>query len=1228
MRFWKVIPMPKSMCLMPRAFTKTELTRQVVNKQLMKVMKLTCLFLTIVLLQVHATGSAQSVSISGKQIPLKNVLAAIKKQTGYAIFARAELIENAKPVTINVVNKPIAFVLNEALKGQQISFQIINRNIILSEISDAVPQEKKPTGFGEGAEAMTFLLKGRVTGVNNAPLEGATVQITESQRYTNSGKDGSFILPVSEGELLLTTFVGYTDKYIRITSAMRTANYLQEVNMTAASTTLADVTVVFTGYQQLNKESASGSFAKPNMQVFKERTSSMDVMSRLDGLIPGLSVMPGTNGMVTTGQYGAGGTSRSALIRGTSSVFLNSNPLYVLNGIPVKDISSINPDDIADITVLKDAVASSIWGARAGNGVIVINTKSGSRNTSLSVGYSGFVNFQGKPDLEYGKMMSSEQYIQTAQELFNPTQFPWFTLSYGMIAPHEKILYDQQRGLISNEQAAKSLDSLALINNMGQIKDLWYRNALTTNHTVSVSGGGNLYSFYGSMAYTNIKDSRPDNRNQTFRMTLNQDLNFNSRLKVSLKTFLAKATRKSYENISIEDKFLPYQLFKDEAGNDLKMNFLQGWSDAVRADYQQRSRINLDYSPWEERKQTYRDYNALTVNVTGDVNLKIYKGLAFQGTYGYQVNPGDQSNYAGFGSYSTRLNALRFTVAPTANSTPIYYLPVTGGTYNINNFDQRTWTVRNQLIYNSVIRNGEDRINVQLGQEAREDVVMFNGKKLFGYNPDLLSFELVDLKTLAAGIFSITGRSVMDENTSPAAEERNRFNSLFALFNYTFKSKYSLDASWRRDQSNVIGSDKSSQNKPVWSVGGKWELGKESFMRRFGWINSAALRATYGITGNAPNSGGSSYFDVLSRETIYNTVVGPGAVVNTAANRKRDWESTKNYNIGLDFSVLKSRLNAGIDVYWRNTTGLLGLISTNPFSGFSRVNGNIGKITNKGVEVMLQSVNIRSRNFEWMSSLTFSYNYNRLKSYNVSLAYLDNTPTGKVMANQYFEGYAMNPLFGYRYGGLDSMGDPLLRLSDNTVSKEANAATIDDIIYGGTQTPRYNGGLMNVFKYRQFSLQVNTIYNLGHVMRKDINTLYNGRITANQAQFTGNISTYFLDRWKTPGDEAFTDVPRYMAGESPLLTTRKLEYYTLADRNIVSASYVKVRDITLSYTLPKSWLQRVKMNSANLFVQATNFMVWKANDNDIDPEFHNLYDGTRQIPPYKHSYSIGTNVSF
>lgn len=1196
--------------------------------QMLLVMKLTFFLLTVFFLQLHASVMSQTVSFSGRNISIKEAFAAIKKQTGYTVFAQAELIGKAKPVTVEAHNMSLTRFIELLLKDQKITYRLVNKSIILSDVTSG---NDTTTIQPEDQQETLFLLHGAITDPRGLPMDGATVRVPETQRSTLTNADGIFILPVAVGESIRVSYVGYENRDIKITAPMKgSPNFELKIGMTPANTTLMGATVLSTGYQQLSKERAAGAFAKPDMEVFSKRTGTLDVMNRLEGLVPGLSVTPGPNGEQATGQFGARGSTQQATIRGKGSITLSTNPLYVLNGLPVEDVSAVNPDDIADITVLKDAVAASIWGARAANGVIVINTKSGNRNTPVRVKYSGFVNFVGKPDFSYGKWLSSREYIQQARDLFDPVQYPYQTLSYGVIAPHEQIMYDQFRGLISADQASQQLDSLAAIDNKGQIKDIWYRNAVTTNHTVSVSAGTAAYSFYGSLSYANVQTNRPDDKNRTYRFTLNQDFNVNKNLKISIKSAFAENTSRTNNNIAIEDQFLPYQLFKDAQGRSLNMNYLQGWSDVIRADYQARSRINLDYNPLAERMAGYSDQNRRTFNVTGDASLKIWKGLSFLGTYGYQVAPGTGKEYRDFDVYTVRNEALTFTVAPTINSTPVYYLPVTGGTYTVQNNDLRTWTSRNQLVYNGTLRQGADRINIQIGQEAREEVATTISNKVYGYNQSLLSSELVDFQTLSKGIFNTvtSGRSVLGSLPYFEIEQRTRFSSLFMLLNYTINNKYSIDGSLRRDQSNVFGSDKSSQNRPTWSIGGRWDIGKEPFMEKLTWLDKAGIRATYGITGNAPTAGGASFYDIITRETGNLSNIGAGAAINSPANRKLNWERTQNTNIGIDLTVLNSRLTAGVDLYWRSTTDLLGLVSLNPFSGFRTATGNIGDLRNRGIELMLQSVNVRAGKFEWTSNLTFSYNKNKLVSYATALSFLSNGPDAKAATSNYFVGYSMSPLFAYRYAGLDNSGDPQIYLKDGTISKSPAAATMDDIVYQGTQTPVFNGGLTNNFRYKNYSLAVNMIYNMGHVMRKDINTVYNSRITARQGSFTGNLNAYFPDRWKQPGDESFTDIPRYIAGEFPLLSNRKLEYYTLADRNVVSASYIKIRDITFSYDLPGTMLQRAGISSVNLYLQATNFMVWKANDFDIDPEYHLLYNGTRQLPPFKHTYSFGANIMF
>jgi TonB-linked SusC/RagA family outer membrane protein len=1189
------------------------------------VMKLTVFLLTVVLLQVNATGRAQTVSISGKAMPLKQVLESVKKQSGYAVFGNADLINGAKPVTIDARDMALTGFLDMVFRDQQITYQIINKNIVLSR---AAPQV---TRMPEVVDAdPVFLLKGRVQADDGKPLEGATVREPTSQRMTYTGKDGSFVLPVSPGSIIIVSFVGFASRELTIEQAMSTAAEGLLIKMQRSNVALADVTIISTGYQRLSKERATGSFSKPDMQVFKDRAGTMDITARLEGLVPGLAVTAGPLGTVNASRL-APGASQKALIRGTSSVSLNTNPLYVLNGMPVANISAISPDDIEDITVLKDAVASAIWGARAANGVIVINTKSGKKNQPMKVSYSGFVNFQGKPDFDYMPALSSRQYIETARSLFNASQWPYASLAYNLIAPHEQILYDQASGLISAEQANRRLDSLSAIDNKGQIRDLWYRPAITNNHTISVSGGSNRYTYYGSLSYTNVRDNRPENKNQQFRLNFNQDYTLNDALKVSVRTGITQLNARTANNIAVNNQFIPYQLFRNETGNGLNMNWLQGYSSALRADYQTRSRINLDFNPWNERNAASAVTNQLTVNVTGDVNLRIYKGLSFAGTYGYQTSPGSNRNMQDHEMYVVRKEIADFTVAPTAGSTPVYYIPATGSKLAISNFNQRAWTSRNQLVYSSTMRNGQDRLNVQVGQEAREDLLVQDANLLYGYDEETNQSIPLDNQLLANGIFNTvtSGRIQYNQQTTTVYEERARFESLFALLNYTFNNKYSLDASWRRDRSNMVGSDKSSQNKPIWSIGGKWDIGKEAFMANIQWLNSAALRATYGITGNAPAPGGATYYDLLRTDAGFGAPAGAGANVNIPANRKLNWESTKNYNLGADITMLDARVTVSMDLYWKKTSGLLGLAALDPLTGFRTTTNNLGEMKNRGVEVALQTVNIRRKDFEWTTSLNFSYNKNNLSAFTTALDYLSNSAADKAAYLQYYPLYAMMPVFGYRYGGLDASGDPLLLLENGTTTKTPTAATVNDVVYKGSQIPAYTGAFMNRFRYRSFSLNVNTVYNLGHVMRRDINTLYNGRITGTQASFVkGNLHPDFIKRWQQAGDEATTDIPRYIPGEVPFFSTRNIDYYLYADRNIVSASYIKVRDITLSYNLPQSWLQLAKLGGVSIYAQATNFMIWKANDLDIDPEYINLSTGERVMPSSRHSYTFGANVSF
>jgi TonB-linked SusC/RagA family outer membrane protein len=1048
--------------------------------------------------------------------------------------------------------------------------------------------------------------------------------------------NGEFQLrQVPEEAELYISHIGYETLQLKLDKRKELS-----IRLSLKTDELKDVKVSYsTGYQVLSSERATGSFGKPDMQVYQQRSGSMDVVSRLDGLVPGVSVVQPSSGVTTAGGLATSTNQGSAFIRGTSSVNLSTGPLYVVNGVAVPDFNSINIDDIADITVLKDAAAAAIWGARAANGVIVITTKEGARGQKIRFNYSTFFNQQGRPDLKYYRQLNSRQYIQAARETFDPVDFPWGTLYNQSIAPHEQILYDQYRGLISAGQAADRLDSLASIDNSQQVKNIWFRNAFTTNHTLSASGGNSFYSFYGSLGFTDQQSNRPGQTNNTYRVNLTQTLNANRNITITVDAALADNVTGSngYSGGgSFDNTFLPYQLFKGPSGNNLSLPYLWGYSDSLRKDYQARSRVNMDYAPLDEVGYLQTKGNNLSVNLTAKTGIRLWKGLAFQGTYGYLTTPGTYSSYDDARAFDQRRQELQFAVAPSASSTPVYYYPTTGGLYSTTTNTGHNWTVRNQLVFDQPMRKGADQLTLQAGQEAQEQFTSTSTTSILGYNKQLNTYPLIDYNKLSQGIpGTVTSSGGLFGSSayyfgSPYgySELRTRTSSYFALGSYTLEHKYSLDLSWRQDHSNLFGHNVSTQNRPIWSVGGKWLLSKERFLESAKTINELALRATYGITGNSPYVGAGALYDILSVQpgNQLGALSGDGAFIQQAANNALSWETTKNINIGIDYALLDHRLQGSLDVYSKNTSNLINSVPVNPLNGFSTTTSNLGTLINRGIELSIRSTNIRTRDFSWTTSLIASYNHNRLTSFGKPNSFTSSTSFS--LLGSFAAGYARFPMFAYRFAGLDSLGDPRIRLQNKTVTKAVNAAQPGDLRYMGSKQHPLTGGLSNTFSYKGFSLTGNMVYNIGAVMRRyDIDNFFYGRQTTGRpgggTTSLVNLPAEFADRWKEPGDENKTNIPSFVGNVNTNSLRRNTNYYTYGDLNVVSASYVKLRDVTVSYTVKPRVLSSLKAQALSFYVQAGNFMIWKANHYGIDPEYQ-----TVSYLPYKHNYVFGANLSF
>jgi TonB-linked SusC/RagA family outer membrane protein len=1175
------------------------------------VMKLIIIIMTSFLLQVSASGFAQKLSYAKQGATLKEIFSEIRKQTGYFVLFSDKDVNAGKKIDVNFENTDLKDVLEKVISQESLGYTIDNKNIIIKK------KEKIPLPANLNSVKALINVQGQVVDSLGVPLAGATVFIEELRIARRTDEKGIFeFFNVPEGSIIMVNYVGYA-----MQKAKASRSFMKIV-MRQSTFALAGVEVYNTGFQVLSKERATGSFGKPDMEIFAQRTGTMDVISRLEGLVPGMAVAIGANNS-TSNRVGNGVATRKSLIRGNTSVQLATDPLYVINGSIVPDISSINLDDIDNITVLKDAAAAAIWGAKAANGVVVITTKSGASNARrVSFSYSGFVNYNGVPDFSYGRPMNSQQYIQTARETFDPVAYPFTGLLNAVTAPHDKILYDQFRNLITADVANQKLDSLAAINNQSQIEDLFYRPAITSNHTLSASGGSDSYSFYASVGYTGSQSNTVGDKNDSYKFNLTQNFTAGNRLKVTLRASLINTVSSRKNPLNVNSSFLPYQLFQDAGGNNLNMNFLTGYSDERRLDYQTRSRINLDYNPVNEIDLGYARTNNISVNLTANATLKLWKGLSFVGTYGYQRAPGFNEAFTDAQTLSYRKTALSLTVAPTVGSVPVYNIPLTGGSYTTNNNLQRNFTVRNQLVYEASFRKGKDRLNLQLGNDIQETVIKNTVTNSLGFDPLLNSIEPIDYARLKTGISgTVTGfGSYGSLPFSIAADGVSRFIAYFGLASYSIDNKYSLDFSFRQDYSNQFGKDLAMQNKPIYSVGGKWRIKQEKFMQQVSWLEDLNLRATYGVTGNSPSAGTASLDDVLrvvtgnSSAPLYS---GNALELQSAANKKITWEATHTLNLGLDFSLLNGRLSGSIDAYKKNTDQLIGPYMLNPFTGFSLTTGNAGKLRNEGIEVNLRSVNIAMKDFRWSTGIVMSYNKNKVLEYYQSASALAGTSVPSL-------GYDRNPLWAYRYAGLDNMGDPQVYLADGTITKAPFVTLGKDQKYMGTTQPLFTGGMTNNFSYKGLSLALNMIYNFGAVMRKEVitSTIFNAR-TGGATNFNGsNLPTYFLDRWKKPGDEAFTDIPVYLSN-STANRRRNLNYYVNGDNNVASASYIKLRDVTLSYDLQPKVTRFLKIQRASIFLQATNFMVWKANKDGLDPEVPRSLGAA--LPG--HSYSMGVNIS-
>jgi len=1170
-------------------------------------------FLSMILLSVWMmcltiTAHAQTITLNQTDVPLENVLKSITSQAGYKFVYTGSVIDTKQKVSVNVRSNDIKVILDAVFKGTKITFTIADKQVALS-LRKEVTAPQTNTG--------TRTVSGKVTEKDGSPLIGVLVTAEGSPATAFTGMTGEYCISVKDDPQTKLTF-----KYLGMTSTTLPIGALSQLNVSMLADNVLLDQVVVTGYQTISKERSAGSYSIVKGAEFQDKAISRgSVLESLEGVVSGLRVNLGSEG-------------DKFLIRGITSINSNRKPLFIVDGVsvPSEMIERIfNGNDINNVTVLKDATAASIWGAQAANGVVVITTKSGSRTDRTEVTYNGSYTFRGMPDYSYNDIMNSSLFIKNATEIFDPVGYQWSAMSTGIdnvVLPHEIPLYKHYLGEISLSERDAQLKKLSELDGRKDYEKYFMSNSWLTNHSVSLSGGGNNQTFYVSLGYQGQQSNSKALTNE-YRINARENINITKWMNLDLTLNASYRTDKSNMNQFSLDGIagavgltsLPYAVFYDENGNPLSFTkYLL--NESVKIDAQNKSRINLDYYPITDFNNTTQEYISSNIRANAGLRIKLLKGLNYEGRFSYYISNGKRETYTPSESYNVRLDRV---YATSTNGTA--YLPSTGGYFRTYSALEDSYTVRNQLSYDNSFKGGLHQITALLGQEINHTKSGNNTTSMRGYDKQTMSSIFFnDYSISVTGVpdpilkkMNSATNNMFSSNRYSQGETTYRFVSFYSNAAYTYNNRYSINASIRVDQSNLFGSDPSVQFKPIWAIGGMWNMKRENFMKNISWVNDLQIRTSYGFAGNSPSPGqGGPYNIINSTSSPTFSEFGLGYVISTPANNKLTWEKTRTWNIGATFSLFKNRLSGSFDLYDKKTTDLLASSPVDPSTGYTSVFQNIGVMTNKGVELSLNNRNLSLRNFVWDTGLSLSYNKN-----NIAEMYFTppSSPSGYV-GRQYFEGYPASALFAYHWAGLDPT-DGAARAYNSKNEIVRNIVDIDDISalsYMGTTVPPWSVSITNNLRYKNFELSFMLIANLGHKMRND-------SYMQTDFRFTSTIHNDFDKRWRKPGDENVTNIPSFYKKSEASFRDGGYTFLRYSDIGILDASYIKFRDISVGYFLPENICKKIGTKSIKLRVQASNLLTIGFNKEGIDPEAFSLRGGSR-YDRYKASVSASLLIEF
>ncbi|TFB31530.1 SusC/RagA family TonB-linked outer membrane protein [Pedobacter alluvionis] len=1120
-------------------------------------MKLTTLLMLAFFMQVSAGTYAQKITLSARNAELFTIFDQISDQSGYDFVITNSILKNSKKVTIDVKNEELSDVLDQIFKNQSLEFTIANKSVLV--------RKKEPAFLEKIIKRFQSIdITGKVLDEKNLPLPGATVSIKGLKKQVVTNKDGEFTLKdVDEDAVLMITFLGYQTREIKA------SGNLGNIILTIQTGQLDEVTVS-TGYQTLSKERVTGSFSTlSSKQLDQQRLSSMQ--SLLEGRIPGYN---------------------NGLIRGTTS--MNNDlvqPLYVIDGFPVENlkldannkvaqgIPGLNLEDIESITVLKDAAAASIYGARASNGVIVIVTKKAKK---------------GKPQISASSTFTLSPYRQYTDNLTNSADIVELEKEWAANNPNlrganagtyaanllQNVAYPSQGINAILRNAAGTLSQADLNTKLGQLASGGYqyyddvekyskRSPFYQQYNLSIGNATEKNALYTSATYRNNKTQDKYAGDESLGININNTTQINTWLTMELSTFLSynEGTTQPYNTLSPGYTFLPYDRLVNADGSNFTSTAASRLSANNMALINNNRLYNMDITPLDEQALNIGKTKNFTSRSFVRLGAKITDWLSYKSSFQYEYATSRLDQLYDKNSYFVRSKVNSFaSFNPVSGGQAIFNLPYGNINYKENQFNN-AYNFRQQLNVDKTF--GEKHsLTAILGSEIRNRKIEYDNQSLYNYNPNTLTYSLVNQPLLGSYPGNILGGgNFTDRDAAVNRISTERFVSFYSNVGYAYDEKYLFTSSIRWDRSNLWGTSSKYQNTPIWSFGAGWNINKESFFNA-DWVDRLKLRASHGIGGNVYTN--SAPFTTFNFNPNYN-VGGLQAIIGSRPNPLLSWEKTTTTNAGLDFAIFKNRLSGSVDYYHKNGKDLLANTQGVPTEGFgySTYVINNGEMLNQGVELVLSGDIIRGKDLTWNLGMQYAFNKNKVTYVNVEAPFyvlqLDYPQSFPRIGNPY------NAIYSYQWAGLSNTGLPQV-YNEKGEKVLASPATLQSIVYSGSTVPKYSGSLNSTLSYQNFSLSFLLTFEGGHKMRDTflpvLGSSYNSALNGYVTQIS-SVNKDIVNRWRNPGDELKTNIPKVVFAEDPTYNSQSADIYRNADINVLDATNMRLRNISLAYNVPQ-----------------------------------------------------------